>query len=291
MITEKQLKERTKHLGSSDIAALFNLDPFKNASDVWVSKTFETEKKDVENKSMTSGIRWEPYLIEWAGNELCCKPIVDPDMLWFICEAHPIFASNLDAFYLDPETGNPTIIEAKKTRLWAEWGEQGTDQMPHRVNLQVHTQMLCTGFNTVYVAAMIQGEEQLFKVNRDERIIRAIIETGEKFWNNHVLTKVPPVDCEPAKLEFLKRIRREPETWAEVSDELVSQWEQAKEAEAEAKKKADLAQRSLLTALGDAEGSILSDYRELTYFQQERPEHVVKASKCRVLRIRKGNEQ
>ena len=38
-ITAKQLEQRKTRLGSSDIAALFGLDPFKNAHDVYLAKT------------------------------------------------------------------------------------------------------------------------------------------------------------------------------------------------------------------------------------------------------------
>jgi len=291
MISEEQRKERTKHLGSSDIGAIFGFDPFKSAADVWAHKIFESEKEYAETNSMTSGIRWERYLIDWAAHELEIFPITDPEELWFVCKDHPVFASNLDAFYFDQDSHKPIIIEAKKTRLWAEWGEPGTDQMPHRVNLQVHTQMLCTGFKIAYIAAMIQGDEQLFRVERDERIIKAIIETGEKFWNENVLTKLPPNDSLPPKLEFLKRVKREPEKWADINDGIINDWEQAKAAEAEAKKTSELAERSLLMTLGDAEGAKLSDGRELTFFQQDRPEHTVKAAKYRVLRIRNSERE
>ncbi len=271
MITETQRTERRRFIGSSDIAALFtgpdgkSLDPFKTAADVWATKVFDFDESTA-SPSMKTGIRWEPYIIGWAAEQLGVEVETDPDRLRFVCELHPLFASNLDGYAVI--NGEHVIIEAKKTRMAAEWGEPGTDQIPYRVILQVHVQMLCTGWDHAYVAAMIQGEECLYEVTRDERIIAAIIRRGEEFWNENVYPKVPPADCEPADLDILKRIRRIPETYADIDTELVTAWETAKANRLEAEKAETTAFAEVLMAVGDAEGVMLPDGREFTYFKQ-----------------------
>jgi len=271
MITETQRTERRRFIGSSDIAALFtgpdgkSLDPFKTAADVWATKVFDFEEATA-SKAQKTGIRWEPYIIGWAAEQLGVEVETDPDKMRFVCSLHPVFASNLDGYAVI--NGEHVIIEAKKTRMAAEWGEPGTDQIPYRVILQVHVQMLCTGWGRAYVAAMIQGEECLYEVTRDERIIAAIIRRGEEFWNENVLPKIPPADCEPADLDILKRIRRIPETYADIDTELVTAWETAKANRLEAEKREDAAFATLLTYVGDAEGVMLPDGREFTYFKQ-----------------------
>lgn len=282
MITDTQKKERRRFIGSSDIAALFtgpdgkSLDPFKTAADVWATKVFDFDESTA-SPSIKTGIRWEPYIIGWAAEQLGVKVETDPDKLRFICRDHPIFASNLDGYAVGEKNKyegqiahehKMAIIEAKKTRLAGEWGEPGTDQIPFRVILQVHTQMLCTGWDHAYVAAMIQGEETLYELHRDERIIEAIIRRGEDFWNNNVLTKTPPLDCEPADLDILKRVRRIPEKYADIDTELVTTWDTARANRLEAEKREDAAFATLLTYIGDAEGVRLPDGREFTYFKQ-----------------------
>ena len=271
MITETQRTERRRFIGSSDIAALFtgpdgkSLDPFKTAADVWATKVFDFDESTA-SPSMKTGIRWEPYIIGWAAEQLGVEVETDPDKMRFVCSLHPVFASNLDGYAVI--NGEHVIIEAKKTRMAAEWGEPGTDQIPYRVILQVHVQMLCTGWGRAYVAAMIQGEECLYEVTRDERIIAAIIRRGEEFWNENVLPKIPPADCEPADLDILKRIRRIPETYADIDTELVTAWETAKANRLEAEKAETTAFAEVLMAVGDAEGVMLPDGREFTYFKQ-----------------------
>ena len=40
-ITELQRQRRRKHIGSSDVAAILNMDQFRNSADVWISKTHD----------------------------------------------------------------------------------------------------------------------------------------------------------------------------------------------------------------------------------------------------------
>ncbi len=274
MITEKQRTERKRYLGASDIAALFtdengkSLDPHKTAVDVWITKVYELEYDRKPGDSITSGVRWEPYILEWAEQEIGFTIVTDPTRLQFICKEHPIFASNLDEFI---ETGvdMPQIVEAKKSRIGAEWGEPGTDEVPYRVLLQTHTQMLCTGWNFAWVAAMLWGDERLYKVWRNERIIEAIVKRGEQWWNDYVLTRTPPPDSEPGDLRLFKRIVREPETIADVPAELIEAWDIARQERLEKDKEEKTALSEVLKYLGDSEGSHLPDGRIFTYFKQK----------------------
>jgi predicted phage-related endonuclease len=314
MITEGQRLERRNYLGSSDIAAIFtddtgmSLDPFKTSGDVWALKCFDVEPINKTSESIKGGIRWEPYIIDWAAEQLGVEIETNPEKLRFInneildANGNPIFACNLDGYcFIDK---SPVIIEAKKTRLWKEWGAEDTDEIPNRVILQVHHQMLCTGWDFAYVAAMIQGDEKLFPIERNESIIKAIVERGLWFWNNHVLTRTPPPQNEPGNLDILKRVVRQPETFADVDSTLILEWETLNNIELNVEKEAKEKLTEILLKLGDAEGVHLSDGRMFTYLKQkgadvidrkalqaQYPEAysaVSKENQYRVARIKKG---
>jgi len=276
-ITETQRLERKRFLGSSDIAALFtdeegkSLDPFKTAVDVWASKVFEFEGRD-ETAPMSRGRRYEAALIEFAERELGRFAVTNPDKLRFVCEEHPVFACNLDAYITFDDGRDPEIIEAKTTGLTHEWGEPGTDDVPLRVILQVHQQMLCTGWKRAHVAVLLGKwglAEEMYVVERNEKIIEAIVRRGEQFWNDYVLTKTPPPETEPGDIQVFKRIRRVPAKYAEIDPALVTVWEEARKARLEAEKREKAALAELLKHLGDAEGARLDDGREFTYFRQK----------------------
>ena len=273
MITEQQLKDRQKYLGSSDVAALFtdenghSLDPFKNAADVYVSKTQKLDEPKTSD-AIERGIKLEPYLIEYASRELGCEIETQPDKINFVCKDHPIFAANLDGYTV---SDTPSIVEAKTTGMCNEWGEPFTDQVPFRVLLQVHQQMLCSGFKDAYVVVLMGKwglREEIYHIERNEEVVNAIIKRGEQFWNEHVIPRVPPEKTLPMDTTILKRVTREPSSYADVDESLVNAYIEAKDVAREAKRAKDHAFAELLYALGDAEGVKLSDGREFIYLEE-----------------------
>lgn len=274
MITEEQRIERKKHLGSSDVAALFtdengkSLDPFKTAADIWALKTFDHKKGDKKTKSISIGHRYESALIAFAEQELGHSVVTDSDKMRFICKEHPIFACNLDGYGI---TTPPEIVEVKTTGLTGEWGEPGTDAVPFRVNLQVHQQMLCTGWKRAHIAVLL-GKwglvEEMYVIDRDESIINAIIERGEQFWNDYVMTKTAPTDTEVGDIRNFKRIIRQPDSFADVSVDLILDWVECKQYRLEAERVEKSKFAKILLKLGDAEGVRMGDEGMFTYFEQ-----------------------
>jgi predicted phage-related endonuclease len=155
-----------------------------------------------------------------------------------------------------------------------EWGDPGTDGVPMRVILQVQQQMLCTGYERAYVVALLsrfgRHSEELFIVNRNEQIIKAIIARGEQFWRDYVETRTPPPGSEPGDIDVWKRVVRRPRSYAEISTELIENWETLRQARLQADKDEKAALAEVLKHLGDAEGAPIDAAREFTYYQTER---------------------
>lgn len=280
-ITKEQKEQRRKFIGSSDIAALFSdenghsLDPFKVAADVWAEKCFEFEEKE-STKAQSIGHRYESALIEYAEHELGWFIETKPAKIRFICEKYPIFACNLDGFIPGDEIATPPIlpeiVEAKTTGLADEYGEPGTDDVPLRVILQVQHQMLCTGWNKAHIVVLLGKfglREEMYVVERNEEIIRAIIERGTQFWNDYVLNKKAPPDAEPGNIQLFKKIIRTPEKYATVDSLLIEKWEQTKKERLDKEKEEKGFFAQILAQLGDAEASPINEERELTYFLQK----------------------
>jgi predicted phage-related endonuclease len=287
MITDKQRLERRKHLGSSDIAALFtgmdgkSLDPFKNAVDVFNTKVYELDD-DTETVAQNRGNRYEAAMIQYVEEQTGQRVETNPDNLRYVnidilgSDRLPIFAANLDGYIPADVTAKsptkPIIVEAKTTSMGDEWGTPGTDEVPDRVNLQIHHQMLCTGWELAYVVVLrsLFGrlDESLYTIKRDERIIQAITKRGKHFWNEYVLTGTPPPDSEPGDIRIYKRIVRTPDKYANVPVDYILAWNEAKQARIDAEKAEKEALSALFEKLGDAEGAAIDDEREFTYFEQ-----------------------
>lgn len=293
-ITKEQLERRKNFIGSSDMAAILGLDPFRSAYDIYLSKTADLEdEKKVEH--LTLGNEFEPIILARAEKQLGkLKPNVTcaPD------DKSLPFESNVDAIALERDD-NP--VEAKMSGVFwpiAEvWGEPGTDQVPHRITVQCHVHMICTGKKLCYVPVLMWGlKSVMYEVPFDEVIADTIIEKGKDFWQNNVLAKMPPEDSIPS-LDMIKRVRREPDKTVDVSDDTVTDWMASRDARLAAEKTEDKAKALLIAELGDADGG-KSSKGMVTFYEQSSqrvdseeikllfPGRYMKTTKHRVLRFK-----
>lgn len=269
MLTAEQKVLRKSHLGASDVPALFGLDPFKSAVDVWYSKTCDIDEKSNVNENIAMGNSFEGPLLEWAAEELGVQISTKPDDLYAVCPENNIFSATLDALIIPKTTKE--AIEAKVSSRGDEWGdEEHGDLIPDRTNLQVQAQCLCHGLDRVHVVALLNKmglKRSLYRVERNEAIIKIILQKGTEFWNKYVLTKTIPPESEYGlgSIEIIKRVIRTPQTWAEVPDELIEAWDNARVARLNAEKVEKEALERMLTPLGDAEGAQMKDGRTLMY--------------------------
>lgn len=264
-ITATQLEKRRQHIGSSDMAAILGLDPFRNAYDVWLEKTGKLEYQPPTDV-MEAGTMFEDGVLQFAEKEL--GKLVRNQYRSAKDRGIPLGA-NIDALLVD--SGIP--VEAKTAGLFGPlrdiWGESGTDEVPDRVIIQAHVHMECTLTEMCHVAAFLGGRGfVMYAVQRDPVVAEVISETAVTFFNNHVLANTPPNDALP-HASSIKRIRREPETTVSLDYDLVDAWLTAKDGVKAAEAIKDAAEIKLLTALGEAEGGI-TPAGMLTYLAQSR---------------------
>lgn len=73
-----------------------------------------------------------------------------------------------------------------------EWGEPGTDEVPDVYRVQVQHQMAVTGYDIADIPVLFGGSAfEVYTVERDERLIDALIKLEAVFWS-HVEQRIPP---------------------------------------------------------------------------------------------------
>lgn len=288
MITSEQREQRKKYLGSSDLPAILGADPWRTASDVYLIKTSplvpELEKE--ESGVIEIGNSFESGVLDLFEK----KQRVELERNVFLEYRH--YCSNLDALI---KGGEPEVVEAKTTGKVEEWGPTDTDEVPSRVLIQTHQQMaiasksLGTEVKVAWVPVLLPGfrnlEYRIYKINRDEELLNTIIEMGDRFWNEHIVPRIPPINFSPA-LDLLKRVRRVPAKTVELSDVTVRAWQTANAEKLRAEKLAKESLQELLVELGDAEAGTCED-GVFTYYEQSRRGFVVDPTKFRVPRLKK----
>lgn len=283
MLTAEQKETRRKYLGSSDLPAILGLDPFRSRMDVWLEKTGRVKDFD-GNAATRRGNLLESALIDFV--ELTTNASLARNVM----RVHEdgLRAANFDG--IGTHDGLKIIAEAKSTGISEGWGEEGTDEVPDKVMAQTHHQFSIAGdeFLNAFVPVLMPGyrslEFKLYRIRRNNDLVKIIEDRGVDFMEKHVKTDTPPEDAQ-ASMETLERALRTPHKIVDVADELVERWQELNAQRLALEKEEKAAKAAVLQQLGDAEGGNCG-LGDVTYFEQTRAAYQVKESKFRVLRLK-----
>lgn len=247
---------RKLQFGSSDVAAIMGLHPFKTAADVIAEKAFDTRKVEVENDAIKIGNWLEPHLIQ-SLVEIEEDTILTEDSVCFaVSDDDPILAAEPDGVFVKKDD---QLAEAKSTGIvgpvFGRWGDAGTDQVPDWVVIQCQVQMYVHKREAVKIGAAIGRRRPFpvpFVVRREDRIIELCLKVAHEMWETYVNEKILPTD-KPASIEVIKAIQRQPNKVIILPAHLVQQREALNAVKKAAVDEFDVADRAMKGALGDAE--------------------------------------
>jgi putative phage-type endonuclease len=320
--------DRRGYIGSSDIAAIIGLSPFKTAYEVWEEKTTDTWEES-DSPILRRGRRAEPFLLETLKSEFDVWVLeanrrtqherynflrAESDFLYVINgEAIPPSAQvGAEPSYLYPmgydvgenNVGHGEIKSVGFNR--GEWGEANSQDVPAyylaqsmfamQINkLPEATIWGCFGFDDI----------RPYRFDFDAEAGQALEDAAVNFWNNHILPKVPPAtktaeDCRKVLARF------QGFTWEATKEAMDSALELKNvkrsisllKAEEEAKTKAFL---DHLILAAEVYGIIPSETKNITVLapggakfatwnEQHRKAYEVKETDFRVLRFAGGKK-
>lgn len=271
-ITERQRQKRRTGLGSSDVAAVCGLDPWRSPVDVFLEKTMDMD--EIQAGDMAElGNEFEEPLIRFAKDEIEKRVKGRIRTRRNVERRRGVFLVHIDAQIM----GSNQIIEAKLSGDAARWGktslEEPSDQVPPYVVCQTHSQMIAGRATRTWIPALLGSykrmEKRLYRVELDEELASALVEKCTAFWETYVVPGVRPPDDYPASMEVLKRIVRMPGSWAGADPDLLHAYIESERELAEAKRKHDESKRFVLEAMGQSEGLRADGCdHEFTYFQR-----------------------
>lgn len=238
----ERLEARRKTLGASEIPAVAGLSSYKTPLDVYLEKRGLAES--FTGSEFTEwGLRLENVVAEKYG-EMMGVMLKTSETLVGVTE--PWMSATPDRFvFLDMASGPSHGLEIKNkgARQIVNWGDSGTDAVPHDIAAQCHWSMLVTGLRIWDVAVLFGGNTfRWYRLEYDDAIASALMERGRDFWINHVLAGVePPIDGSKAAGEYLKKrfakhtdvLRDATREEEQIIRELAGAKEKAKAADAE----------------------------------------------------------
>jgi putative phage-type endonuclease len=182
------LEWRKKGIGGSDVAAICGLSRYSSAVTVYLDKIGELPPLE-DNPKMKAGRILEPVIADWFAEETGYKVMKQNAI--FQHKEYPFMLANIDRWLPGLNAG----LEIKNTGEYSrkDWFDGEEEVIPTEYQLQANHYMAITGAERWFVAVLIGGWDFQWRViERSEKLISSLISIEDKFWNEHVLKKVPP---------------------------------------------------------------------------------------------------
>jgi putative phage-type endonuclease len=195
------LKLRREGIGGSEVSTLLGMSnpDWGDVFTMWLDKTWQIPL-DLNPPSEAAfwGHALEPVVRKRAADVLGAE-ITKPGMLRSV--THPFMQYSPDGFISDGRLYEGKTANAFKASEWK-------GQIPDHAELQVQSGMFVTGKDQALVAGLVGGQKlELFEVDRDDRIIAAILNAAEPFWTINVMgRKEPAVSGSKAATDALKAL-------------------------------------------------------------------------------------
>lgn len=188
---ESWLRERTKDITSTEVAALFGLSPYMTEFELFHRKAAGDVVRIQENERMTWGKRLEGAIAQGvaADNEW----VITPASI-YMRDAAARIGSSFD--FLISEDGLMEIKNVDGLQFQQKWIDDGTTlEAPEHIELQVQHQMEVAERDYCILVALVGGNRvRWVRRERDEQIGAAIRERVGKFWRAIESGQAPSAD-------------------------------------------------------------------------------------------------
>jgi putative phage-type endonuclease len=261
-LTPEQLELRKNGIGASEIAAVAGVSPWDSPIDIYLRKVGEAVVE--ENEAMQLGHDLEPIICRRALLKLRARGVEVGDAIYGDTCVHPSepWAMATPDYWVVAKPNNRALLECKSVgyRMIHHWDDAYEDDrgVPDYYLAQVQWQMLVCDADVTYVAALLGGRDlRVFDVRRDREVGDALLETGRRFWFDHVVARrPPPVDGSWGAERYLRsRFPTAKSVTLNAEGELLEAAEEmyeARKAMAAAKRRDDLASQRLRELMGEA---------------------------------------
>lgn len=246
------LQVRTRGIGGSDIAAIAGVSPWATPLSVYLDKIGEAPEQEE-----TEAMRWGTILEDVVAREYARRhPEYRVRRVNRMLQHRdvPYFIANIDR-EIRRAGHPPMVLEIKTTSAWnaGSW----RDDVPDHVMCQVQWYLGILGWQTAVVAVLIGGRDyREIEIARDDEIIGYLHEIGHRFWQEHVVPRVPPA---PEALDDDTIGQLHPESNGQEIDltplaqDVLREYDEARAAEDAARQRRQAAEARLKQLLGDYE--------------------------------------
>jgi putative phage-type endonuclease len=265
------LKLRTKGIGGSDAAAVAGMNPWKSKVAVYLEKTGQIQPEEPGESAY-----WGNVLEDVVAREFSLRTglKIQRSHKLYQHPEHRFMIGNVDRLVRDKHK-RLGILEVKTTSAYkaADWED---DRIPDNYAIQLQHYMAVLGVDYGHFAVLIGGNTFIHRyVERDERVIKYLIDIERHFWNEHVKKGIPPmVDGSAASTELLSYLypTSRPDSVVQLAPDMepaVRELREAQEAAKAAEERLETAKNQIKAAAGDAETILFNGDRVATWKSNE----------------------
>ena len=200
------LTARRLGIGGSDIGAIMGLSKWKSPVDVWLDKTCRTEPDLEMSEASYFGVELESFVAteysKRSGNKVqrVNQMMRHTEHNWMLANIDRAVVADGSRARLDKDgklVGIKGLLECKTASAYLE-REWSDGSAPLAYVAQCQWYMAVTGAEWCDLSVMIGGQKYVcHRIEREDRLIDAIIDAGYQFWFNNVLADVPPTPRTP----------------------------------------------------------------------------------------------
>lgn len=198
---------RARHIGGSEIAALFGLSPFQTAFTLWHHKAGRVVAPELDSAKLRWGKMLEPLIAHELGRALGWT--LEASRVYWTHGSVEGLGCTLDFDVLDHQWG-PGIVETKVVFDYADYKRDWSDlRAPPNYELQVQHQLLCTGREWCAIVAWVAQTATLAPalIRRPAPGVTGQIEDRVgAFWRSIAEDRPPEPSGTEAELSILREI-------------------------------------------------------------------------------------
>nr|WP_314368817.1 YqaJ viral recombinase family protein [uncultured Acinetobacter sp.] len=222
---QQWLEVRKQGIGSSDAATACGLNPYMSMLELWMIKTGRMQQNIEDESAGYAPLYWgkqlEPLVAEYYSMHTNNKVRRVNAVLQHPDEDKHFMLANLDYAVVGSE--EVQILECKTV------GEYGAklwrDGVPLYVLCQVQHQLAVTGKQAAHICALICGHEtRIFKVTRNETVIKYLINAERYFWECVEKDIPPDVDASESAAKALQLLypTHVPQSTTDLSEDIAA---------------------------------------------------------------------
>lgn len=187
-----------RRIGGSMISKILKQSKWGSPLDAYLELTGTAGHHEVvTSEDKDRGIFLEPAIRQWTNKKLPDYDFHKPDpgvLVYPEWEWATVSPDGLTGMHPAVTTRPHALLEIKAPRRddIAQWGEEGSDEVPTDALLQTHWGMMIANAQEGVVAALLGGELRIYRVKRDHDLEAKMLARAKEFVEAHVLPGIPP---------------------------------------------------------------------------------------------------